>query len=541
MYSQHYSPRREAIQTPQNEPIPGKDMSLNNAGGYSFAIDKWKQLDRFLILGTEGGTYYVGERKLTRDNAKAVQECINEDGLRVVNRIVEISVNGKAPKNEPALFALAMCSGTKNLATRQAALKALPEVARIGTHLFHFVEYAEAFRGWGRSLKKAISKWYNKKTLDDLVYQVIKYKQRDGWSHRDLLRLSHPKSKNLSKNLLFKGITKPEEDFPTYETSEVTLQEGLALTRFILAKQLAIEIDPIAAAKIIEVADLPRECVNTQLLNSPEIWKALLIKMPLTAMIRNLGKMTGIGLLKPMSEAAAQVTARITNRDYILKSRLHPLAILVALKTYAQGRGEKGSLVWTPNQDIVDALNKAFYLAFDNVEPTNKRIMLALDVSGSMTGGNIAGMAGITPNIASAALALITAKTEQNRMITGFSDNFIDLGISPAMRLDDVIRKTSNMSFGGTDCALPMVYALENKIEADAFVVYTDSETWFGGIHPKQALDRYRQKTGINAKLVVVGMTANNFSIADPSDAGMLDICGFDTATPSLIADFIKN
>ena len=43
---------------------------------------------------------------------------------------------------------------------------------------------------------------------------------------------------------------------------------------------------------------------------------------------------------------------------------------------------------------------------------------------------------------------------------------------------------------------------------------------------------------GIGAKLVVIGMVSNGFTIADPNDAGMLDVVGFDTATPSVIADF---
>ena len=64
-------------------------------------------------------------------------------------------------------------------------------------------------------------------------------------------------------------------------------------------------------------------------------------------------------------------------------------------------------------------------------------------------------------------------------------------------------------------------------------------ETWFGQVHPHQALDRYRQKTGLAAKLIVVGMTATNFSIASPDDPGMLDVVGFDTAAPRVMADFI--
>jgi 60 kDa SS-A/Ro ribonucleoprotein len=45
---------------------------------------------------------------------------------------------------------------------------------------------------------------------------------------------------------------------------------------------------------------------------------------------------------------------------------------------------------------------------------------------------------------------------------------------------------------------------------------------------------------GIPAQLVVVGMVANRFTIADPDDAGMLDVVGMDTATPQVITDFAR-
>ena len=98
----------------------------------------------------------------------------------------------------------------------------------------------------------------------------------------------------------------------------------------------------------------------------------------------------------------------------------------------------------------------------------------------------------------------------------------------------------SDLPFGGTDCALPMLYAQARKREVDTFVIYTDSETWAGDIHPAQALREYRRVSGIEARLVVVGMVSNGFSIADPNDPGMLDVVGFDTATPQLISDFAR-
>ena len=60
--------------TPQSEPV-SDDQVLNSAGGYTFQLDVFQRLGRFLILGCEGGTYYSTERKLTRENAKCVQQA----------------------------------------------------------------------------------------------------------------------------------------------------------------------------------------------------------------------------------------------------------------------------------------------------------------------------------------------------------------------------------------------------------------------------------------------------------------------------------
>jgi 60 kDa SS-A/Ro ribonucleoprotein len=158
-----------------------------------------------------------------------------------------------------------------------------------------------------------------------------------------------------------------------------------------------------------------------------------------------------------------------------------------------------------------------------------------------MAVGSVGGVVGLSPRVASAAMALVTAATERNHAIMGFSTTFMPLNISPRQRLDDVVKSMNNLPFSETDCALPMVWALKENLAFDAFVVYTDNETWHGNIHPVQALNEYRRKMGIAAKLIVVAMAGNKFSIADPNDAGMLDVVGFSTDTPSVMADFIRD
>ena len=139
--------------TPQSEPIPGSKQVPNSAGGHSFEVDIWTRLNRFLILGTEGGTYYIRQKELTKENAKGIKKCILLDGKRVVDTVINISDTGRAVKNDPALFVLAMCAGLGDDFTRKYALTNLPKIARIGTHLFHFAGYVEQFRGWGRGLR----------------------------------------------------------------------------------------------------------------------------------------------------------------------------------------------------------------------------------------------------------------------------------------------------------------------------------------------------------------------------------------------------
>ncbi|WP_437708742.1 TROVE domain-containing protein [Sorangium sp. So ce448] len=553
-YLKHFA----ALVTPQRQKARA-DQARNSAGGFAFALDEWARLDRWLILGAEGGTYYATERKLTVENARAVEACLAADGPRAVQRIVDISGSGRAPKNAPAIFALAIAAADAKIETRQAALAALPEVCRTGTDLFHFVRDVQGFRKWGRGLRSAVAAWYNGKPVDRVAYQAMKYQQRDGFSHRDLLRLAHPVAPTPQHDALYRWIVGGIEALG----KESARGKALPMTDLPDAvrafESLRAATNRKQVTALIRQHRFTHEMLLTEWKNDPAVWEALLEHMPQTALLRNLGKMTAIGLLSPMSDASRRVARQLTDAERLRAARVHPIAVLSALKVYGQGQGERArrranALSWTPVREVVDALNEAFYLAFRAVEPTGKKHLLALDISGSMTSGSIAGVPGLTPRVASAAMAMATARIEREYGIVGFSaapggyggkwgggvSGLTPLSISPEQRLDDVLRAVNGLPFGGTDCALPMVWAKRNRVEVDAFVIYTDNETWAGGVHPFQALREYRQAMGRPARLLVVGMTSTGFSIADPTDPGMLDVVGFDGAAPQVMADFTR-
>ena len=199
--------------------------------------------------------------------------------------------------------------------TRSAALAALPEVCRIGTHLFQFCESINQLRGWGRALRKAVATWYTGKAADAAAFQAIKYQQRNGWSHKDVLRLCHAEAKGApGHEALFRWVTtgSPVERSVKRRQADksVTLSTYPAVDPevapdIIGAYEALLKADTVSkVVELIAEHRLTHEMIPTQHKNSPEVWSALLPHMPLGAMVRNLGKMTSIGVIKPLSQAA---------------------------------------------------------------------------------------------------------------------------------------------------------------------------------------------------------------------------------------------
>ena len=155
----------------------------------------------------------------------------------------------------------------------------------------------------------------------------------------------------------------------------------------------------------------------------PEVWEALLPQHgPDGPAAQPRQDDRGWSARSDCRTRSSSWSSRLSKAEALRTARVHPLALLVALKTYGQGHGDKGKLTWKPRQKIVDALDRAFYLSFETLAPTGARTLLALDVSGSMTGPPIAGMPGISPRVGSAAMALVTAAVEPRHDIVAFTN-----------------------------------------------------------------------------------------------------------------------
>jgi hypothetical protein len=366
-----------------------------------------------------------------------------------------------------------------------------------------------------------------------------------------------------------------QEPTTTTTATATHVPRDLVDTALYLQAILAIEScttsvsDLYKAIALVRDHGLVREQIPTHLLNSSDIWKELLMSkgangkgMPLEALTRNLGKMSSLpNFMGPANTDV--ICARLSSEEDIQKSRIHPFKVLVASRIYGAGKAMKGALAWTVSPRVRDQLTTTFMRSFKNVAPTGKRYMAALDVSGSMDVACM-GCPAISCRQASAALAHMLYETEHTgkghvyvRGFTAVASSGYGYGlgsVSPAdngfrnfdhlvkrgMTLDQFIQAT-NAPYGATDCSLPMLRAMEEGLNVDVFIVMTDSETFAGRVHPQVALEEYRKKANKpDAKLIVVGMTANNLTIADPNDRNTLNLAGFDASMPEIIAMFVR-
>lgn len=542
--------RYSTLYTSQSSPISPNQVK-NSAGGFVYQISKFARLERFLILGSDSNTYYASAQKLTRENATIVTECWTENHSKTSKIICHISEGGLASKNSPAIFALALGMIHPDTKVRSTASAAVQHVCRTSTHLFEFVDTCRSIgKGFGPTLKRAVADWYNSKSDDELAYQLIKYRQRNNYTHERLLRLSHPKAENtsLARAAMYDWLRGREANILELPSKIVAHQSAVA----------KVEGDPlhiVNLCEMIEKENLPWEALPTWANTQSEIWQVMLAKMPLTALIRNLGNMTRLGVFDDPTSYRDIAISKLLDEEQLKKARIHPFNLLYAFKTYSSGEGFRGRNSWTPLLAINRALERAFYKSFAFVPSTGKRFLIAMDISPSMSQELM--NSNMTCREAAAAMAMTTIASEprENVDVVAFSSflahNMNDGKYGGAiMPINDRITKGTSLSsifsyikdlpFSGTDCALPMLYALEEKKEIDCFVVYTDNETWAGRAHPVEALREYREKMGIDAKLVVVAFTATGFSIADPDDPGMLDIVGFDASAPSIISSFLN-
>lgn len=488
-----------------------------------YIITPAQMLERFLLMGSVQAAYKANDK--FADYSKADQEAVKtifnvcpEQAIEVLKDVIE---KRKAPRKPPVLLAIAAALTIPSLKERAEALAR--HTVGIATDQFILTKFILGFgRGKGRSFKRQANLLYNRldapnqsRGRDLLALNMVKYRNRAEWSHRDLLRVSHYKP-SKENNDLFAWVTgKGPATHPTIQGYEWASK---------------VENETQALSVLKEYPDLPWEAFPTEVLKSRELWETMLPNLGHSAIIRNLGRMSSLGvILRPYEEKIIEAARN-----------LHPVASLSAWRTYTNGRGVKGSLTWPVDERIGEVLEHGFNESFGQLRRSTAKVCFGMDVSGSMDVSSST-VAGLSCREVAAAMAMVAMK-QQPYMVFGFGTTFVPLEIRDDWGIGAVIgyMKEIGRRFGATDCSLPMRHcAASGYSDVDLFAIYTDNDT-NQRVKPSEALNAYRRNHNPHAKLATVALQGGAFSIADPSDPGQVDFVGFDPSVPQVMVQLAE-
>lgn len=523
-----------------SKPIPGKRkfMKKNLAGGYAFKATDGVALRRWLLTGSDSNAYYQKKNELTDLNVELLVEMVSKDCELVKDEILyatNFGLNNHAPILALVYLSMGWFQAKKNF------VMIFPQVIRTASQLYEFMSYTRALRGMGKVIHKAIKNWLEGKKVEDLEYQFLKYQNRYGFTGRDVLRMIKPVPAEKERSDLYKWIVgKANNDEDYVEIARSGLHKIIVYDTMKNGDKTS-ESDVI---NWIRHHKLTHEMIPANITRTKGVWNALFEKMPVGATVRNLGNLTEKGIFDKYENIS--ILKDRFNKSSLGHGKIHPLALLSALKIYQNGGGlGKSTLYWEPNARVSDLLNDAIIDAFDMIEPTGKFFFHAIDISPSMTTKMNSTLWMMACDIA-ATMALATVKVEDNYFIGGFARSFANLpSITKNTAFYDVMDhnylRNLDINWSGTDASTVYQYAIDNKMKVDVFCLWTDGESWAGD-YPCEVLKEYRRKINPEARAVYITLVpyADKITLVDPDDKKSYDICGFSSENIKLIQTIAK-
>ncbi|XP_061653135.1 60 kDa SS-A/Ro ribonucleoprotein [Phyllopteryx taeniolatus] len=524
--------------------------NLNPAGDWGhWEVSDKVRLCRFLCYGSEGDVYTAAEDShLDMAQAGALLSMLQDGrGIETVNEIRRFAQDGRSVTLDPSIFALALCSQHSEVTTKRAAFKAVKDVCRDPAHLFSFIQYKKELKQdmkcgiWGRALRKAVSDWYNGQDALSLAAVVTRCKQRGGWSHQDILRLSHTKPADEAIALISKYVAKGWKEVQVAYGDKKNTEEVVKVLSYLeVVEKVKHSCDETEVINLIEEHKLEREQLLTDHLKSKLVWRVLLKEMAIQSVLPILGKMTAKKVLEPGGAETQALCARIQTEAALKNEEMHPFSILLASEHYKRGQGYQGKTKWAADSHILKALDVAFYTSFLNVDPVGKSFVVAVDVSTSLS--SVVPGTSISTAVAAAVITMVFARTEIGTHVLAYSEGALELCcVSADMTLAQTTDELVKIPGGSTDCTLPITWAIENGKAVDVFIILTNNPMWTFTASPVLTLRKHRQKSGCNSKLVMCGLTSVGHTIADTEDRGLLSICGFDLGAFSVIRNLAQD
>lgn len=477
-------------------------------------MDPWQQFCRFLRIGIVNVHYSPKQKRqlfeclINLTKQKKVEDMLNE--------IIRVATNNLSIDTTFCIQVIAYMIALIPPLKRIIYWDVLPVVCKTIPELTYFLKHVP--RSWGRTTRRALEAWMYNIPADELAYQMTVYRNSNGFSCHDLLRLIHPRPKSTDYQALFAYVS---DRYVNDCTEFIDAVEVARHTRNV----------SIASSMIVQHNLSWKHIGCPQLLHHGEIWHAFL-SQPLSVddLVPQLPH-----ILKISNKYESRICELLGDVNYVKAGSFCPSLYLRILRQLQSKELGSNAL----HGAVESALHMYMQLLKDRYpSSSDKRFQIVLDVSGSMACSHCMGMKFVSAREVSVLLTMMFMHTESHVTVKAFSDTLRVLDFQREDTFEMLVKKASHLSFDDTDIAAAIEHATNANEVVDCFVIITDESPVGQSATAVSALRKYQNTVHAGARLVVLATTTRCVHIAESYAQDMLDIAGFDEYAFEIIRMF---
>lgn len=469
-----------------------KNSEMVNREGYpAYTRPLEEQYVQTVFCNSIGPSFYASSKELLTEADRIHDEMLAKDPEFAAKAIIAAREQGFM-RLQP-IFGLAKLSAVDpNLFSR-----IFRRVVRIPSDLMDFMTILDGMgRGQGgRAVKRVIADFLN----DVSEYWVIKYNSENrgrGYNLTDAVRTVHPKPKNEKQEALFRYLVGKETDMSL-------LPQIAAYERY---KKAKTKEERIAA---IREGSLTHEVVTSTGNMDENIWSALMLEMPVFALLRHLNALDRAGVL---DANRGHVQELFTDKEVLGKSKILPFRFATAYREVHKA--------W-----VRDVLDRATDLSFDNLPDISGRTLVALDVSASMDGQYV--------KIGSLFAFALYKKTQGDSLFYLFNRYAWDA--NPSME-EGILKQAARIRVSGrTNTGSPVEKLMVDGQKVDNIILITD-EQQNSGSEFYHVLQDYRRKFNPNTKAFIVDVSPYRTGMVPSDDDKTFYVYGWSDTVLNYIA-----
>lgn len=495
-------------------PIVTPANTVNEAGGLAYSLEDRHALAQYLVTGTFNNTFYA----TAEDQLAKVQSLVSKvDSQFLAKAAVYAAEEGKM-KDMPAYVA-AVLAARGNTALLSKIFDRIMSPKR----LYNFVQIIRSGvvgrKSFGTAIKRLILNWLANRTDEQVFLASIGHANP---SLADVIKMVHPKPSSKSRNALYAYLLGKE-----YNYRELPL--------------LVRQYEDFKAGTRKTVPDLPFTVLSNLPLTD-EHWKEIALNATWNTLRMNLNTF-GRHNVYSDPRTVTKLAEALRDADAVRKNSVFPYQIMTAYQ-YADA---------SVPPELTLALQDAMETAVENVPSLNKKVLIAVDVSGSMGMAITGNRPGATSKMRAVDVASLIASTiirkNPTAEVFAFDTALYRARLNPRDSIVTNARALAQYGGGGTNCSLPLKHFNDVNNKADLVIYVSDNESWadfaystssryFGATGSAAEWNKFK-KNNPKAKLVLIDLQPNT-STQVKDDPDVLNIGGFSDSVFDVIASFVS-